>query len=60
MKTQWQANRVPTLDAIRGLAISGVFLFHIAPFVQNRAGLIHNLLLQGWVGVDLFLFCLDF
>jgi peptidoglycan/LPS O-acetylase OafA/YrhL len=49
-----KSSRVPTLDAIRGLAISGVFLFHIAPFVQNKAGLIHNLLLQGWVGVDLF------
>ena len=55
-----KSSRVPTLDAIRGLAISGVFLFHIAPFVLNRAGLIHNLLLHGWVGVDLFCSDLDF
>jgi peptidoglycan/LPS O-acetylase OafA/YrhL len=48
------AHRVRALDGIRGIAISSVFLFHAAPFIQDRVGPFYPIFLQGWAGVDLF------
>jgi peptidoglycan/LPS O-acetylase OafA/YrhL len=43
------------LDGLRGIAITAVFIFHIATAGAFRGTpLLHEIMLAGWLGVDLF------
>jgi peptidoglycan/LPS O-acetylase OafA/YrhL len=54
-----EGERITALDGIRGIAICAVFLFHLAPFLQQQDGTwlgwqFLTLFAFGWIGVDLF------
>lgn len=53
MSVSIQTSRIPELDGIRGIAISVVFMFHLA-IIAPIPGIIGDILNQGWVGVDIF------
>ena len=51
--------RLLELDGIRGIAISAVFLFHLAPFIRPHreteiSKFVFGIFDLGWAGVDLF------